>query len=148
MDTCVDFYGGRNLFCSIWLTFMLAFVFDRKERLLYRTLKPNAMKTSTEKICSCCLRHVLINEPSLIARLTGEGNDVQHLCAVTYMTEISLIVTLNNKFNSTQLNRCKIIQMHFPLHTFTVFPCHHCRSLVHVNNKMYQQHREHLHLYV
>ena len=26
-----------------------------------------------------------------------------HLCAVTYMTEISLIVTLNNKFNSTQL---------------------------------------------
>ena len=24
-----------------------------------------------------------------------------HLCAVTYMTEISLIVTLNNKFNST-----------------------------------------------
>ena len=27
-----------------------------------------------------------------------------HLCAVTYMTEISLIVTLNNQFNSTQLN--------------------------------------------
>ena len=27
-----------------------------------------------------------------------------HLCAVTYMTEISLSVTLNNKFNSTQLN--------------------------------------------
>ena len=26
-----------------------------------------------------------------------------HLCAVTYMTEISLIVTLNNQFNSTQL---------------------------------------------
>ena len=25
-----------------------------------------------------------------------------HLCAVTYMTEISLIVTLNNQFNSTQ----------------------------------------------
>ena len=25
-----------------------------------------------------------------------------HLCAVTYMTEISLIVTLNNHFNSTQ----------------------------------------------
>ena len=25
------------------------------------------------------------------------------LCAVTYMTEISLIVTLNNQFNSTQL---------------------------------------------
>ena len=24
-----------------------------------------------------------------------------HLCAVTYMTEISLIVTLNNQFNST-----------------------------------------------
>ena len=35
-----------------------------------------------------------------------------HLCAVTYMTEISLIVTLNSQFNSTQLNdlvrfRCK-----------------------------------------
>ena len=30
-----------------------------------------------------------------------------HLCAVTYMTEISLIVTLNKQFNSTQLNvRC------------------------------------------
>ena len=27
-----------------------------------------------------------------------------HLCAVTYMTEISLIVTLNKQFNSTQLN--------------------------------------------
>ena len=27
-----------------------------------------------------------------------------HLCAVTYMTEISLIVTLNNQFNSTQVN--------------------------------------------
>ena len=27
-----------------------------------------------------------------------------HLCAVTYMTAISLIVTLNNQFNSTQLN--------------------------------------------
>ena len=27
-----------------------------------------------------------------------------HLCAVTYMTEISLIVTLNNQFNSTQFN--------------------------------------------
>ena len=27
-----------------------------------------------------------------------------HLCAVTYMTEISLIVTLNNQFNSTQRN--------------------------------------------
>ena len=26
-----------------------------------------------------------------------------NLCAVTYMTEISLIVTLNNQFNSTQL---------------------------------------------
>ena len=26
-----------------------------------------------------------------------------HLCAVTYMTEISLIVTLNNQFNSTKL---------------------------------------------
>ena len=26
------------------------------------------------------------------------------LCAVTYMTEISLIVTLNKQFNSTQLN--------------------------------------------
>ena len=26
-----------------------------------------------------------------------------HLCAVTYMTEISLIVTLNKQFNSTQL---------------------------------------------
>ena len=26
-----------------------------------------------------------------------------HLCAVTYMTEISLIVTLNNQINSTQL---------------------------------------------
>ena len=26
-----------------------------------------------------------------------------HLCAVTYMTEISLIVTLNNQFNSTQV---------------------------------------------
>ena len=25
-----------------------------------------------------------------------------HLCAVTYMTEISLIVSLNNQFNSTQ----------------------------------------------
>ena len=25
-----------------------------------------------------------------------------HLCAVTYVTEISLIVTLNNQFNSTQ----------------------------------------------
>ena len=30
-----------------------------------------------------------------------------HLCAVTYMTEISLIVTLNNQFNSTQLNTFK-----------------------------------------
>ena len=26
-----------------------------------------------------------------------------HLCAVTYMTEISLIVTLNKQFNSIQL---------------------------------------------
>ena len=29
-----------------------------------------------------------------------------HLCAVTYMTEILLIVTLNNHFNSTQLFGC------------------------------------------
>ena len=28
-----------------------------------------------------------------------------HLCAVTYMTEISLIVTLNKQFNSTQLKK-------------------------------------------
>ena len=31
-----------------------------------------------------------------------------HLCAVTYMTEISLIVTLNNQFNSTQLNSSNV----------------------------------------
>ena len=30
-----------------------------------------------------------------------------HLCAVTYMTEISLIVTLNNQFNSTQ-QHCRL----------------------------------------
>ena len=29
-----------------------------------------------------------------------------HLCAVTYMTEISLIVTLNKQFNSTQSFTC------------------------------------------
>ena len=29
-------------------------------------------------------------------------NPPAHLCAVTYMTEIALIVTLNNQFNSTQ----------------------------------------------
>ena len=37
-----------------------------------------------------------------------------HLCAVTYMTEISLIVTLNNQFNSTQLNAywlcCQLVE--------------------------------------
>ena len=32
-------------------------------------------------------------------------NPPAHLCAVTYMTEISLIVTLNNQFNSTQLKK-------------------------------------------
>ena len=31
-----------------------------------------------------------------------------HLCAVTYVTEISLIVTLNSQFNSTQLNEIYI----------------------------------------
>ena len=31
-----------------------------------------------------------------------------HLCAVTYMTEISLIVTLNNQFNSTQLTKVHV----------------------------------------
>ena len=29
-------------------------------------------------------------------------NPPAHLCAITYMTEIPLIVTLNNQFNSTQ----------------------------------------------
>ena len=36
-----------------------------------------------------------------------------HLCAVTYMTEISLIVTLNNQFNSTQLNLCVVLLFKF-----------------------------------
>ena len=31
-----------------------------------------------------------------------------HLCAVTYMTEISLIVTLNKQFNSTQLRNTHV----------------------------------------
>ena len=33
-----------------------------------------------------------------------------HLCAVTYMTEISLIVTLNKQYNSTQLNKLGCIK--------------------------------------
>ena len=50
-----------------------------------------------------------------------------HLCAVTYMTEISLIVTLNNQFNSTQLNsqlvrfaRCCTIVMDFHSKDFKI----------------------------
>ena len=38
-----------------------------------------------------------------------------HLCAVTYMTEISLIVTLNKQFNSTQLQLFDLISMVFQL---------------------------------
>ena len=37
-----------------------------------------------------------------------------HLCAVTYMTEISLIVTLNNLFNSTQrINEWEFSELFF-----------------------------------
>ena len=33
-----------------------------------------------------------------------------HLCAVTYMTEISLIVTINNQFNFNRNDLCKAVK--------------------------------------
>ena len=44
-----------------------------------------------------------------------------HLCAVTYMTEISLIVTLNKQFNSTLLY---YHQLSFQLAIESFFQCH------------------------
>ena len=42
-----------------------------------------------------------------------------NLCAVTYMTEISLIVTLNKQFNSTQIRRSTSVMNEFTYDTFT-----------------------------
>ena len=46
-----------------------------------------------------------------------------HLCAVTYMTEISLIVTLNKQFNSTQLNNFLFIRSHWLIHSILYITC-------------------------
>ena len=44
-----------------------------------------------------------------------------HLCAVTYMTKISLIVTLNGQFNSTQNRHDRLIERQKTRYTWIPF---------------------------
>ena len=76
----------------------------RKRRLIWAVCRNHRIKRLVP--CQCLDGHV--KEPyemsmALGARRSNFFSPPEHLCAVTYMTEISLIVTLNNQFNSTQL---------------------------------------------
>ena len=81
---------------------------DRKRRLNGAVCRNHRIKRVVP--CRCMDKHV--KEPYEMSmawepdrRSNFFFSPPAHLCAVTYMTEISLIVTLNNQFNSsTQLN--------------------------------------------
>ena len=69
--------------------------------------------------CRCLDGHV--KEPYEMSMALGADhrsnfffNSPAHLCAVTYMTEISFHVTLNNQFNSTQIQ----VSLYFVLHFY------------------------------
>ena len=80
---------------------------DRKRRLNGAACRNHRIKgwsrvgarTGTLKNPTKCLRRW---EPD---RRSNFFSPPAHLCAVTYMTEISLIVTLNNKFTSPHVCR-------------------------------------------
>ena len=84
---------------------------DRKRRLNGAVCRNRRIK----RVVPCRCQDVHVKEPYEMSmawepdrRSNFFFSPPAHLCAVTYMTEISLIVTLNNKFNSTQPNATDI----------------------------------------